>query len=199
MLSLRPLLRSLRTPFPVPARLASTAPSSTASKPKKQVDTAPPAPDTKGQLGQVEMPDMAAIEEEMEVRASIPSAPDAFHSSFSPSSSSTDETPAEPAAQVITASHPSTYPSGGPSLNSQGDDVQPGQSGDSTTPLPRESDRSGEGSSREGGSQSKAGEPLTADEARGAWALAGILVGGWVVGTVTDPGWRSASRKAKAH
>ncbi|BGP13534.1 hypothetical protein JCM10213_006675 [Rhodosporidiobolus nylandii] len=97
--------------------------------------------------GQVDLPDMAQIEREVEVRASIPSAPDTYLSTTtSPPSSSDPAIPQDGAHEgaVHTASHPATH--GEISHGSRsGDDVQPGEAGDSTSALPGWADRSLEG------------------------------------------------------
>ncbi|GAA5905603.1 hypothetical protein JCM6882_008726 [Rhodosporidiobolus microsporus] len=184
-------------------RLASSSASSLprAAPTDKQPFTAPSSsekgPDTtreQGGLGQVKFPDMAEIEKEVEHVVSIPSAPDSYRSSSSPSSASSSSSDAPSSTgtdeKVVTVSHPSTYAGGGPSLNSQGDDVQTGQAGDSTSALPKDADRSKEGGEGGGG-----GRPLNEEEVKGLWRLLGIVAGGLVVGTVTDPAWRRGEKK----
>ncbi|CEQ39822.1 SPOSA6832_01376 [Sporobolomyces salmonicolor] len=178
MLALR--LRTAATPL---VRLASTARPSPAPKkaPHDKIPfTAPPVDTTKGELAQVYLPDMAPLEQERTVEIKIPSAPD----TYSTSSHSADDFPTlHPSPQIITASHPSTYPSGGPSANALGDDVQPGEAGDSRSALPKEQDRSQDGSSSEG-------RPLGAEEKRGLFKLAGVVAAGWTLSWVTDPARR---------
>ncbi|BGP13541.1 hypothetical protein JCM10213_006682 [Rhodosporidiobolus nylandii] len=139
--------------------------------------------------GQVDLPDMAQIEREVEVRASIPSAPDTYLSRTS--STSADFNPSSPpdGAQegaVHTASHPSTH--GEISHGSKsGDDVQPGEAGDSTSSIPSNAHRNAgsEGGSGEGGSR-----PLNEEEKKGLLKIAGIFAAGWGLSVVTDPRWR---------
>ncbi|GAA5879140.1 hypothetical protein JCM1840_006206 [Sporobolomyces johnsonii] len=170
----------LRTATPPLVRLASTARPSPAPKkaPHDKIPfTAPPVDTTKGKLAQVYLPDMAPLEQVRTVAIKIPSAPDTY--STSSSTDSSDDFPTLHASpKIITASHPSTYPSGGPSANALGDDVQLGEAGDSRSALPKEHDRSQDGYE---------GRPLNAEEKRGLWKLAGIVGAGWGLSWATDP------------
>ncbi|GAA5865915.1 hypothetical protein JCM8547_005756 [Rhodosporidiobolus lusitaniae] len=153
---------------------------------------------TKGAEGQlVDLPDMEAIERVEETPIAIPTAPDSYVSSSSPfspsgkklpssSSLSSKPTPTSASAEldqpsVITASHPSTYPGGGPSLGAHGDDVQEGKEGDSTSSTPKDKDRSRDGYE---------GERLSEEDRKGLWKLGGIMAVGYVAGLITDPKWR---------
>ncbi|GAA5833778.1 hypothetical protein JCM11251_005963 [Rhodosporidiobolus azoricus] len=189
----RPFAHAVRSTKSV--RLASSLPRVPPTD--KQPFSPPPSASTsetqKEVPGQVKFPDMDKVEREVEEAVSIPSAPDSYRSSASSDTSSPTSASSEIDEKVITASHPSTYIGGGPSSNAKADDVQPGQAGDSTSSLPEHADRSKEERSQgkgEGGNR-----PLNEEEMTGLWKLGGIMVGGLVIGTVTDPAWRRGEKR----
>lgn len=79
---------------------------------------------------------------------------------------------------------PAAREGGGPVLATTSDDVQPGQSGDSTTSLPKEHVAP---PTKEEEPHKFDGTPLTDEERRGALVLGGILLGGWLLGGFAKP------------
>ncbi|GAA5978807.1 hypothetical protein JCM10908_004494 [Rhodotorula pacifica] len=166
--------------------------------------------ETKGELGQVDMPDMGRVEdkssEAAEFQVRIPTAPDTYRSS-----ETSPDAPSEPVAhtpEVATASHPSTYHGGGPTLNKAGQDgdvvVDPLGEGEgdskqkkAATSQPEKDGKSDESASsekdKERGEKSYKYEwkdrGLDDEEKRGLYLLGGMLVGGYVLSTVTQPGY----------
>ncbi|GAA5915299.1 hypothetical protein JCM5296_000542 [Sporobolomyces johnsonii] len=102
-------IRTATAPF---SRLASTQAQAAAGVAKKVPFAAPPVDETKGALGQVYLPDMAALERQYVVEVRIPSAPDNY------TSSSSDDAPFFPLLRpgaIETVAPPETHLGGGPS------------------------------------------------------------------------------------
>ncbi|GAA5922318.1 hypothetical protein JCM3775_005690 [Rhodotorula graminis] len=181
----RPATRTARLFSTTPLRLAQTQ---EVLPPHDGVafQAPPPAEDLKGKaVGQVDLPDMAAIEAVSEERAKIPTAPDTYRTQ----ASSPDAEPApfiEPPA-VSTAAHPSTLPGGGPSLQHSGDDsIASGGEGVG-------GEKGGHGGREE--RHEFEDRPLNEDERRGLYILGGMLAGGYGLSVATDPR-RHRHRKA---
>lgn len=130
----------------------------------------------------------------MTVPRQQPTAPDTYRSAETSPDAPSD--PVGHAPEVATASHPSTYHGGGPSLN------KAGQDGDVVVNQNSEGERNGKGKGErkntDAESASQDGEDqknykyewkdrrLDADEKRGLYLVGGMLVGGYVLSTLTE-------------
>lgn len=222
----RPYVTSPLTPDPTAKPAAADLPV------KPAYDNVPfAAPtnkdETRGQLGQVDLPDMEKVEHEAEEEFTVrivsflsaiasievlltsslalfpraqPTAPDTYRSAETSPDAPSD--PVGHAPQVATASHPSTYHGGGPSLNKAGQDgdVVVNQHGEGE----RKSEGRGEKKKNDDGARSTQGQQkseeqdkksykyewkdrrLDADEKRGLYIVGGMLVGGYVLSTLTE-------------
>ncbi|GAA6012180.1 hypothetical protein JCM11491_001777 [Sporobolomyces phaffii] len=166
--------------------------------------SAPPKDETKGDLGQVDLPDMT--ERTVEHALKIPSEPDAYRAS-EPASESGGSFPSlqrAAADKLHTVAHPSTHPNGGPSLAAtSADDTFEGFQGDHTLSASAakdgvqptsKGDRDGAGRqhghrSRDDGSKDGEGEQQawSQEDNVGLLKLGGIVVVGWVLGGLTRP------------
>ncbi|GAA6062173.1 hypothetical protein JCM10212_005128 [Sporobolomyces blumeae] len=157
--------------------------------------SAPPKDETKGQLGQVFMPDMA--EKPTVEPIKIPSAPDSYRTSTSDSTTNSSSEPSSTdlsESKVHTVSAPSTYPAGGPSsMAGSADDTFEGLPGDNELSASANDAKahttgpSSSSSSNHDSSSSRAGEPLNHEERMGLVKLGGILFGGFVLSGLTRP------------
>ncbi|GAA5883625.1 hypothetical protein JCM3774_001852 [Rhodotorula dairenensis] len=171
--------------------------------------------ETQGQLGQVKLPDMARIENDpdQESAVRIPTAPDTYRSA-----ATSPDAPPDPVGhtpQVATASHPSTYPGGGPSLNKAGQDgdvvIDEGEpprgtahhhnqknKGDESSEAKASSSSSSLGRAKSSTQQDQGNDEksykyewqdrsLEADEKQGLYLLGAMLAGGYVLSVATDP------------
>ncbi|BGO89293.1 hypothetical protein NBRC10512_001700 [Rhodotorula toruloides] len=135
---------------------------------------------TKGSgLGQVKMPDMERVERgslraEEEV-GRVPTAPDTYRTSSS--SPDSDSLPSNPMPSISTAAHPSTMPGGGPISNVTGEDVL----------ADSETSSSADGGHGQGKGKDSRDRPLNEQEKQGLYVLAGIVVGGLGLSTITAP------------
>ncbi|GAA5996866.1 hypothetical protein JCM5350_005906 [Sporobolomyces pararoseus] len=194
------LLRSSRSLRSI--RFASSVSSADLprAKPHEKIPfSAPPRDETKGDLGQVHLPSM--VEKLEEVPMKIPSEPDAYQISSSPSSpSSSSEDPSSSSSstpKLHTVSSPSTYPKEGrPTLAANSaDDTFEGLPGDHKLPASAvgklEEQTSSSSSKEEKGSESSSrggeGEPLSQEDKVGLFKLGGILLGGWILSGLTRP------------
>ncbi|GAA6000967.1 uncharacterized protein JCM10292_006518 [Rhodotorula paludigena] len=147
---------------------------------------APPGDESKGQLGQVYMPDMQ-LHDQRDPGPKIPIVPDNY---TTPSSDTDTFTP--PSHEISTAVHPSTLPGGGPSSSHTGDDtISSGGEGPSHS---ASISGSSSASAKEPREEEPSGEkyewnerPLDDQERRGLYQLGGILAGGLFLGWATEP------------
>ncbi|KAK4702523.1 hypothetical protein P7C70_g3699, partial [Phenoliferia sp. Uapishka_3] len=160
---------------------------------------APEADTTRGELGQVYLPDMSVhYIENMSISSDGALVPSAYvwqltscsilqptaPDNYTLSSSAPDASafPSFRAPQVFTAASLTTHPGGGPSHGSEGaDDAILGEAGDSTSSIPKSQDIS---------TKQIPFEPverdLTAEESMGLVGLGAILVGGYLLGGLAE-------------
>ncbi|KAK4053002.1 hypothetical protein OIO90_004126 [Microbotryomycetes sp. JL221] len=140
---------------------------------------APPVDTTQGQLGQVFMPDMDAIEPIVESQTRIPADPDTFQEP----TNRDDDFPFLHEPRVFTTSHPQTFPDA-PSHGSKRDDVVIEQLNSEdeihSSKVPKEQDVNSHYKYQYEDS------PLSDQDKKGAIKLVGLLVAGWLLGGINE-------------
>ncbi|KAL8277235.1 hypothetical protein RQP46_010408 [Phenoliferia psychrophenolica] len=190
MLALRPLSRSL---LPLLPRLSTRSLATAASiadipvvaPTDKIAFKAPEVDTTKGELGQVYLPDLRQHFVDV---VSIPTAPDNY---VTPSTAPDAHAfPSFHAPQVHTVASTSTHLSP-PTHGAYGaDDAMAGEVGDSSSAVPAHKDVSTKPIPFE-----FVERDLNAEESRGLVVLAAIVVGGWVLGGVAKGGKKAEKKE----